>query len=189
MTAAAVSGAPVTIPAAVGDGIEGIGDGDDASVERNAASLETAGIAGAVPSLVVREDAFRQIGIEAAEGREHFGATLWVRGNGLALVRGELVRVVDDVEQRFVDLPDIVEECDTLDAAPHVLLEAGRVGEHERVRGDAADVRAGVGIVGIDGLEQRLERGGGDALRGLPSLELVPEQQRGGRGGGRAGRE
>ena len=46
----------------------------------------------------------------------------------------------------------------------------GGVGEDERIGGDAADVGAGLGIVGVDGVEQRLERGGGEALGGSASL-------------------
>ena len=46
--------------------------------------------------------------------------------------------------ERLVDLADVVEECDALDAAHCVVVEVGRVGEDERVGGDAPDVRAGV---------------------------------------------
>ena len=92
--------------------------------------------------------------------------------------------IVNDVEQGFVDLPDVVEECHTLDAALLALVEAGRVREDERVRRDSADMGTGVGIVGIDRLEERFERGGGDAFGRLACLELVSGEQsaRGDRG-------
>ena len=80
----------------------------------------------------------------------------------LALLGGEGVVVVRDVEQRLVHLADVVKQRHALDARPRVLREAARVGDDERDRGDAADVRAGGRIVRVDRVEQRLERRRGE---------------------------
>ena len=87
-----------------------------------------------------------------------------MRDDQRALAIVELVVVVDNVEEGGVDLPDVVVERDALDGAALVLIEAGRAREHERVGGDAANVRAGLRVVGINGVEERFERGGGDAF-------------------------
>ena len=98
-----------------------------------------------------------------------------MRRDGAPLRGGERVLVVDDVEERLVDLADVVEERDALDALALVLGEVGRVGEDERVGGDAAHVRAGFRVVGVDGVEQRLERGGGEPLGGAAGLFATQE--------------
>lgn len=169
-------GAAIAVLAAVGDGIEGIGNGDDARGEGDAASLEAARIAGAVPALVMGEDTLLQVGIETGEGLEHVGATARVGGDGATLGGGETLDVVNDVEERLVDLADVVEEGDPGDAATCSAGEAGGVGEDECVLGDSADVDAGIRIVGVDGAKQRFEGGGGHAF-GRPScMELAPDE-------------
>ena len=83
----------------------------------------------------------------------------------------ERVVVVDDVEERLVDLADVVKERDALDArCTRARRELGGVGEDERVGGDAAHVRAGLGVVRVDGVEQRFECGGGETLGGSAGL-------------------
>ena len=169
--------------------------GDDARRERNAASLEPARIALPVPALVVREHAVGEIGIEAMQRLEHVGARGGVRGDGSTIGGGELLVVVDDVEERFVDLSDVVEERDALDALALVLRELGGVAEDERIGRDAPDVGAGLGIVGVDGVEQRFERRGGEPLGRLGGSARVegalrrPRRRSRRRRRGRLGRE
>ena len=50
-----------------------------------------------------------------------------------ALRDGEELIVVGDVEQRLVDLADVVKQCHPLDARSIAIVEATRVGEDERV--------------------------------------------------------
>ena len=71
-----------------------------------------------------------------------------------------------------------------------MLVEAGGVGDDERVGGHAAHVHAGVGIVGLDGVEQRLERGAGEPLHGLAGAALANHERStgGGAGGNGQGR-
>ena len=72
---------------------------------------------------------------------------------------------MDDVEQRFVDLADVVEERDALDRSwQSCSSSAGRLGEDQGVGGDAADVRAGSASLASMALSKRLERGGGEAF-------------------------
>ena len=61
---------------------------------------------------------------------------------------------MNDVEQRLVDLADVVKEGSAGDTALLLLGQFGGVGEHEGVFRDAADVHAGVGVVGIDGAQE-----------------------------------
>jgi hypothetical protein len=63
-------------------------------------------------------------------------------------------RFANDVFDRLVNLADVVEECDALDALAFVVGEVGRVGEDEGVGGDASDVRAGVGVIRVDRVEE-----------------------------------
>jgi hypothetical protein len=118
----------------------------------------------AVPALVVGEDAVAQVGIEQGEGRDDVGAELRMGGDLPALLGGERMAVVRDVEQRLVHLADVVEQRHALDARPVALGEAARIGEDERDRGDAADVRPSGRVVRVDRVEERLQRGGGKPL-------------------------
>ena len=172
-----LGGASAAVAAVVGDGVEGVGDRDDAGRHRDASSLELAGIAGAVPPLVVREHAGGELRVEAVQGCEHVGTTLGVREDRSALGGGELAVVVDDVEERLVDLADVVKERDTLDDALVAVAQSGGVGEDEGVVGDAADVGAGLGVVGVDGVEERFEGGGGEPLGALPAGVLALDEQ------------
>jgi len=176
----------IAIAASVREGVEGVGDGDDTGRERNATPPESTGIAVSVPPLVVCEHAVGEIGIETRQRCEDVGADGRVRGDGSAILGAEWLIVADDVDEGLVDLPDIVEEGDTFDALALVLRELGRFTEDERVRRDAAYVRTRLGIVGVDGVEQRLERCRGEPLGDAPGLLTTNEDDRS-RGGGRAG--
>ena len=91
---------------------------------------------------MVREYRFWQLRKDSGQRREHVGAALRVRRDRPSLLRREPRVVVDDVEERFVDLADVVEEGDPSDAATHASGESCGVGEDERVLGDAADMVA-----------------------------------------------
>ena len=100
------------------------------------------------------------------------------------LGRGEPGVVVHDVEQRLVDLADVVKERHPLDRALRMLVEVGGVGDDQRVGRHPAHVHAGVGIVGLDGVEQRLERCAGEPLHGLAGAALANHERSAGGGGG-----
>jgi len=73
-----------------------------------------------------------------------------MRPDGVAFRRRQVRVVVNDVEERFVDLANIVEERDSLDVSERPLVDIGGLGENERITSDAADVSAGLCVVGID---------------------------------------
>jgi len=164
---------PAAVAAMKGDGIERVGDGNDACGERDAASLQLPGVAGAVPPFMMVEHAARELRIEPVEWREDVGAPLGVGEDGAALRGRELAVVVNDVEERFVDLADVVKQGNALDASGVVLIESGGFGEDECVVGDAPDMGAGFHVVCVDGVEEGLEGGGGEAFCALSSRSLT----------------
>src|SRR4051812_11666831 len=78
-----------------------------------------------------------------------------------------------------MDFADVVKERDALEGAEPVCVEIGGVAEDERISRDAAEVLAGFVIGGLDGVEQRFERGGGEAFTGFLSSVLEAEQDEG----------
>ena len=121
-------------------------------------------------------------GKERRQRSQDLGAALRVRHHGAALLGGELRLLVEDVGERPVELADVVEERDSLDAAQSALVQTGGFAEYQCVGRDAADVRAGDGVVGVDGVEQRLERGRAKPLGLRPHAVLAVEQSAGGGG-------
>lgn len=125
---------------------------------------------------VVRQDALGELGIEAGEGSEHVGAPSGVGGDRATLVLAQLLPFVNDVEESLVDLADVVKEGDALDAAEGPLVPSRGISDDERVVGDASDVGPGLGVVGVDGVEERLERRGGHAFGRSAGVPLVQEE-------------
>jgi hypothetical protein len=136
---------------------------------------------------VMREDSLLQVGIEASEWLEHVRAATRVSGDGAAFGGGEVLDVVDDVEERLMDLANVVKEGDAQDAASSAPGKPCFLGEDEGVLRDAADVDAGIGIIGIDGAEERFEGGGGHAFGGLTLLKLAPQERAAEEGGAEDG--
>jgi hypothetical protein len=66
-----------------------------------------------------------------------------------------------------VNLPDVVEQSDPFHVVLRVLVQVRGFGEHERVAGDAPHVRASLRVGGVDRVEQSLEEGRGETLRGV----------------------
>jgi len=147
-------GLSTAVRSPVRDRVEGVGDRDDACGEWDAPSFQATRISLAVPTLVVSQHAVGQIGIEDAERFEHAGANTRVLRDGTTLGRTQRVRLANDVFDCLVDLADVVEERDALDALAFMVGEIGRVGKDEGVRGDASDVCARIGVVGVDRVEE-----------------------------------
>jgi hypothetical protein len=164
------------VSTAVGDRVEGVGDGDDSCGEWDASSLETARVACAIPSLVMGEHTFGEIRIESVERGKHLGSACRMGVDGPSLGCGELSLVVDDVEQRLVDLSDVVEERDAFDALAFVLGEVGGLTQDEGIRRDAPDMSSSVGVIRVDRVEERLESGGREALGRLSRVLLVSKE-------------
>jgi hypothetical protein len=86
--------------------------------------------------------------------------------------------VVHDVEQRFVDLADVVEECNALDGVTAALVETSGFGDNESVGRNAAHVLTRVSVVGFNGIEKRLHARGGEPLYGLTGAALSNYEER-----------
>jgi hypothetical protein len=125
---------------------------------------------------VVRHDAVAQCGIEGRQWRQHVGPSLRMRANRVALRLRQIRVIMDDVEQRLVDLPHIVEQCHALDVALLERIQIRRVGEDQCITSDAPDVAAGFSIVGVDGAKQCLENGGRESFGGQPALSFAREE-------------
>jgi hypothetical protein len=124
---------------------------------------------------VVGQHAFSEIGIEGRQRRQHLRPATWVRRDGIPLVGRERRPIVNDVEQRLVDLADVVKECDPLDGQARLLVKVGRLGQRERVPRDAAHMRTRHMIIRIDRVEQGFQRGSRESLGGAASRLLVSE--------------
>lgn len=173
---------PATVIAAcVGDGIERVRDRNDARGEWDRLPLQSTGIAAAVPSLVVRQYSFGKLGVERCERAEHGRTAFRVNLDPGALFMRQLAVVVNDVEKGFVDLADIVEESDALDVVERALVQSHRVGKHQGITRDPADMRSCDGIVGIDGVEQGFERGGAEPLQFPGSPQPLNDEDGAGR--------
>ena len=125
---------------------------------------------------MVGENSFGELWIKRFDRSEHLGATTRVSIDLAALRRCELHRLVDDIEQRSVDLPDVVKERDTLDGATRTLVEASRVGNDQCVSSHAPDVHTGLLIVCLDGIEQGLKCRTSEALQSAARTPLANGQ-------------
>jgi len=160
--------------------VERVGDRHHARGDGNGGSAQLPWITGPVPSLVMRQDALGEVGIERRERSQHVRATLWVRLHGTQLLRRQVRVIVNDVEQRLVDLSNVVKQRDSFDGGLLVRIEIGGVREDERITRDAAHVAAGFGVVRIDGAEERLQDGGGESFCGKAVMALAHEEHAGG---------
>ena len=153
--------APFAVPPAEGYGVERIGNRDDSRGKGDAHAAQLRRITASIPPLVVREDSRGQIGIEAGKGSEHLRAALRMGADRAALLGTEGALLMDEIEERLVNLPDVVEECYALDDALGMLVEIGGIGEDECVSRDASHVGTGLGVVRVDGSEERFEQRAG----------------------------
>lgn len=108
---------------------------------------------------MVSGDSLAKVRIKGAERCENFGSTYGMCSHSPPLFGRELRRVVKDVRESLVELADVVEQCDPLDAVEGSLIEPGGVAENERKARDPTHVGASYGVVGIDGVKERLHRG------------------------------
>ena len=175
------------ISTAMRDGIEGVGERDDPRRQRYALAAQPPRISGAVPALVMRDHTFRELGIERGERSEYLGAALGMRGDCLTLGGREIGVLVNDVEQRLVDLADVVKERDALDVLFLVIIEMRGVGEDEGVGGDTTNVGASFGVVCVDRVEEDFQARRGDAFARLAPAVLPDEVSASEDAGGESG--
>ena len=130
----------MTVAPPMGDRIEAVGDRNDSGRERDSLALQATRIAGPIPALVVGGDSLAQIRVERGERSKNLGPALRVGSHGPPLLWCELGLVVKDVGESLVELTDIVEQRDALDAAAHALIEFRGFGQQERISRDATHV-------------------------------------------------
>ena len=73
-----------------------------------------------------------------------------MRRDRVALGPRQPARFVCQIEERLIDLSDVVKECDAFHAPVLVLREPGGFGEDERIPGDAAHVLPRLLVVRVD---------------------------------------
>jgi hypothetical protein len=171
--------AAMSVPSVVCDGVKGVCQAHDARREWDSRPAESVGVATPVPSLVMSQDASGNLGVERGQWREDLCTTYRMRGDCLALCPRELRFLVNNVEQRLVNLADVVEECHALDVELLVFIELCGIRKNKRIDRDASDVGACLGVVRVDGIEQRFERSGREALGSLPPPAFTHDEQRG----------
>jgi hypothetical protein len=155
--------------------IKGVRQRNDPRGEGRPIATQAAWISRTVPPLMVRKHSFGELGIECRDRGEHVGTSFRVRRNRAALCGGQLARLANDVEERLVDLANVVKERRKLDSAPFRSFDAQRLGENQRVLGYTPDVGARLPIVGVNGAEQGFESGGGKPLGAFSELSLAED--------------
>jgi len=168
--------APFPVASTVRDGVERIGDRDDPRFDRDSGPAKAARVPVTVPTLVVGENSFGELWIKRFDRGEHVGTTARVRIDLATLRRGELRRLVHDIEQGSVDLPDVVKERDTFYGATRTLVEASGVGNDQGIGSHAANVHPSLLIVCLDGIEQGLKCGTSEALQSAARAPLANDQ-------------
>lgn len=144
---------PSAVTPRVSDRIERVSDGDNSRDERYRFFLEMAWISRPIPSLVVRHHAFWKIRVERGERREHSGTSHRMRPELSALPSIQSSSVVDDIEQGFVKLADVVKQRDALDYVTRMRIRAHGIRQDQGEPGNPPHVRSGNRIVCVDGIE------------------------------------
>lgn len=164
------------VVSAVRDHVEGVGDRRDSREERNPPAGKSPRVSGAVPSLVMRKHAARELGIERRKRCEDVGATPGMGEDCAPLVRAEACPIMDGVDQGLVDLADVMEERDSLDGPHGVRVEVRGIAEDQRVARDSSQVLARFVVSRLDGVQQGLERRGGQTFGGRAANVLDAEE-------------
>jgi len=127
---------------------------------------------------VMRDHSVGEIRIEERERVQHLGAAVWMRRDEAPLIGRHVAGViVDDVEERFVDFSDVVEEGHALDASDGRFVESRGARQRHAVRRHASHVGSGDRVVRVDGIQERLERRGGEA-RGTAGFAALSKEER-----------
>src|SRR6185312_15858611 len=138
------------------NGVEGIGDGEDARAERNLLSAKTARVAGAVVGFLMRVDDLGRL-TQERDFAHHLIAAHAVLAHDGALVWSELA----GLEQNTVgdgDLADVVQECAAGDDAELAGVDTDGACQRNGVCSDAAGVPFGLRVAKVKRVAHRFER-------------------------------
>jgi hypothetical protein len=159
-----LSAARAAVMAAIRDDVERISNRRNACEKRNAAAGKPPGIAFSIPPFVVGQNAHRQLWIEWLQWREHVRSAPWMREDCAPLLGRQVCAVVHDVQERFMNLADVVEERDALDGSHVAIVEVSGVAEDEGVASHPTEVLARLVIGGFDSVQECFERCGSEAF-------------------------
>ena len=165
----------VPIASAVRDDVERVRERDDTRGERDPVPPEAARISSSVPALMVRKHCLGQLGVKVPDRTQYLRASNRVRADGAALGWSQLAGLVHHIEERLVDLSNVMEQRGELDRASDTLVHSARIRDGEGVGGNATNVCPGLRIICVDGAQERLEGGGGKPLSSMAPAALIDE--------------
>jgi 23S rRNA (cytosine1962-C5)-methyltransferase len=131
---------------------------------------------------VVSEDTGWQVRVEIGQRGQDRGTASGMSRDRSPLLARESRSLVYDIEQRLVDLADVVEQRHPLDLVLHGVIGSAHLGQNECVAGHSAHVRPCFGVRCIDRVEQRFGQRSGQAFGASPTAALPREQCRAERG-------
>jgi hypothetical protein len=176
----------LAISATMCDGVECVGECHEARGQRDLSAAESSWVSCTIPSLMMREHTFGQLRVEWRQWRQNLCPAFGVSRDCSALRWRQILVLVDDVKQRLVNLSDVVKESDSFDIPLFMILQVRGVGEDDGVGGNAAHMCTCLGVVCVDGIEERLQARGGNALTGFAtavfSYEVRASENTGGEG-------
>jgi len=129
---------------------------------------------------VVRENSFGQLGKKGRQRLENIGAAARVLHYRAPFFGSELLWFLHDVGYCLIDFPDVMKERNTLNPVLHSFVEISGACKSQCILRNASNVRAGLRIVCINGIEERLETGGAESFESnaLTTLIVVEHARR-----------
>jgi hypothetical protein len=144
------------VDAVRGHGVEGVGDGRQATFGRDLFALESVGVAPAVVAFVVVQDV-RACGLEVLDALDHACADNWVGFDAGEFLVGEFAGFEEHVVGNG-DFANVVHGAAEPDFLEFCFVPAEHAGQCEGVFGDAHGVALGVWVSGLN----RYGEGGDD---------------------------
>ena len=138
------------------DGVESVGDGEDAGTEWNLIAFQSAWIAGAVIFFLMRVDDFSGF-VQEWNILHDFVSVPGVLLHDFHFVGSELVRLGEDLVGNG-HLADVVEKGSAGDDANLFFLQSHFAGNRDRKSSDAAGVAFGFGVFEIESVAESFER-------------------------------
>ena len=83
---------------------------------------------------------------------------------------------MENIREGAVELANIVKKCDALDAVTRGLVDVGGFTEDDRVGCNTTHVSTGLGVVGVDGVEQRFQSRRAQSLGSDANVVFAVEQ-------------
>src|SRR5688500_19796139 len=123
----------------------------------------------------MRQNPVDEVGIEARDWLQDFCPAARVSPHCLPLSGSEPVGILDYVGNRAVDLPDVVEQRDSLDAATLMGLQVGCLAQNQGIRRHAPNMLSCFSIVRFDRIQESLQRRGSEPFNPPSDAALANE--------------